>query len=149
MYDDYINYYGFPRELGFIRTKQLTDIGEAGALIELIIPRVSPDGAAAQFRVNAVPGQSMLSMYKQRYVLPARLQHSAAPQAASTKQSRATPLQCPFAFPTHTPFPFPSQPLPVSPPGVRESTCSSYAAGCLSWTTARSSSCDTVMRGAG
>jgi hypothetical protein len=27
--------------------------------------RVSPDGAAAQFRVNAVPGQSMLSMYKQ------------------------------------------------------------------------------------
>ena len=22
MYDDYINYYGFPRELGFIRTKQ-------------------------------------------------------------------------------------------------------------------------------
>jgi len=66
MYDDYINYYGFPRELGFIRTKQLTDIGEAGAYIELIIPRVSPDGAAAQFRVNAVPGQSMLSMYKQR-----------------------------------------------------------------------------------
>ena len=66
MYDDYINYYGFPRELGFIRTKQLLDLGEAGALIELIIPRVSPDGAAAQFRVNAVPGQSMLSMYKQR-----------------------------------------------------------------------------------
>jgi len=66
MYDDYINYYGFPRELGFIRIKQLTDIGEAGALIELIIPRVSPDGAAAQFRVNAVPGQTMLSMYKQR-----------------------------------------------------------------------------------
>ena len=92
-YDDYINYYGFPRELGFIRTKQLTEIGEAGALIELIIPRVSPDGAAAQaserahpprhtslaplfrrafvplfsqFRVNAVPGQSMLSMYKSR-----------------------------------------------------------------------------------
>ena len=57
---------GFPRELGFIRTKQLMDdIGEAGALIELIIPRVSPDGAAAQFRVNAVPGQNMLSMYKQ------------------------------------------------------------------------------------
>jgi len=66
MYDDYINYYGFPRELGFIRTKQLTEMGEAGALLELIIPRVSPDGAAAQFRVNAVPGQSMLSMYKQR-----------------------------------------------------------------------------------
>ena len=66
MYDDYINYYGFPRELGFIRTKQLTDIGEAGALIELIIPRVSSDGAAAQFRVNAVPGQTMLSMYKSR-----------------------------------------------------------------------------------
>jgi len=66
MYDDYINYYGFPRELGFIRTKQLLDVGEAGALIELIIPRVSPDGAAAQFRVNAVPGQSMLSMYKQK-----------------------------------------------------------------------------------
>ena len=29
---------GFRRELGFIRTKQLTDIGEAGALIEAIIP---------------------------------------------------------------------------------------------------------------
>ena len=66
MYDDYINYYGFPRELGFIRTKQLLNLGETGALIELIIPRVSPDGAAAQFRVNAVPGQSMLTMYKQR-----------------------------------------------------------------------------------
>ena len=66
MYDDYINYYGFPRELGFIRTKQLTDIGEAGALLELIIPRVSPDGSAAQFRVGAVPGQTMLSMYKSR-----------------------------------------------------------------------------------
>jgi hypothetical protein len=38
MYDDYINYYGFPRELGFIRTKQLTEMGEAGALLELIIP---------------------------------------------------------------------------------------------------------------
>ena len=24
MYDDYINYYGFPRELGFIRRKQLS-----------------------------------------------------------------------------------------------------------------------------
>ena len=66
MYDDYINYYGFPRELGFIRTKQLTEPGETGAFLELIIPRVSTDGAAAQFRVNALPGQSMLSMYKQR-----------------------------------------------------------------------------------
>ena len=66
MYDDYINYYGFPRELGFIRTKALADASESGALIELIIPRVSPSGAAAQFRVNAVPGQSMLSRYKQR-----------------------------------------------------------------------------------
>ena len=66
MYDDYINYYGFPRELGFIRTKQLTGAGEAGALIELIIPRVSPTGAAAQFRVGAVAGQTMLSLYKQK-----------------------------------------------------------------------------------
>ena len=33
-------------------------------LLEVIIPRVSSGGSAAQFRVNAVPGQSMLSMYK-------------------------------------------------------------------------------------
>ena len=32
----------------------------------MIIPRVFDDGCAAQFRVNAVPGQSMLSMYKQK-----------------------------------------------------------------------------------
>ncbi len=40
------------------------DPDEAGILIELIIPRVSPDGSAAQFRVGAVAGHSMLSMYK-------------------------------------------------------------------------------------
>jgi len=67
MYDDYINYYGFPRELGFIRAKRLLQQEWQGdQLIEVIIPRVSPDGCAAQFRVNAVPGQSMLSMYKQK-----------------------------------------------------------------------------------
>ena len=32
----------------------------------MIIPRVFDDGCAAQFRVNAVPGQSMLSLYKQK-----------------------------------------------------------------------------------
>ena len=63
MYDDYINYYGFPRELGFIRRKQLQAAG-GDCLLEVIIPRVSSGGSAAQFRVNAVPGQSMLSMYK-------------------------------------------------------------------------------------
>jgi len=67
MYDDYINYYGFPRELGFIRAKRLQqDDWPGDRLIEVIIPRVSSDGCAAQFRVNAVPGQSMLSMYKQK-----------------------------------------------------------------------------------
>ena len=66
MYDDYINYYGFPRELGFIRTKLLAETNEAGAYIEVIIPRVASDGAAAQFRVGAVPGHSMLTMYKAR-----------------------------------------------------------------------------------
>ena len=35
-------------------------------LLEVIIPRVFDDGCAAQFRVNAVPGQSMLSLYKQK-----------------------------------------------------------------------------------
>ena len=87
MYDDYINYYGFPRELGFIRTKQLLDLGEAGALIELIIPRVSPDGAAAQFRVNAVAGQSMLSMCARRR----------APLPARTSPPRARYVRCPSA----------------------------------------------------
>ena len=74
MYDDYINYYGFPRELGFIRRKHVlpNEAGGAGGggagdiLLEVIIPRVFNDGCAAQFRVNAVPGQSMLSMYKQK-----------------------------------------------------------------------------------
>ena len=54
---------GFPRELGFIRRKQLQAAG-GDCLLEVIIPRVSSGGSAAQFRVNAVPGQSMLSMYK-------------------------------------------------------------------------------------
>ena len=60
---------GFPRELGFIRRKQLQQVGAGGGegggrdvLLEVIIPRVFDDGCAAQFRVNAVPGQSMLSM---------------------------------------------------------------------------------------
>ena len=77
MYDDYINYYGFPRELGFIRRKQLqvhadlapstgSNAAAEDVLLEVIIPRVFDDGCAAQFRVNAVPGQSMLSMYKQK-----------------------------------------------------------------------------------
>ena len=66
MYDDFINYYGFPRELGFIRTKLLAETNEASAYIEVIIPRVASDGAAAQFRVGAVPGHSMLTMYKAR-----------------------------------------------------------------------------------
>lgn len=40
MYDDYINYYGFPRELGFIRVKRLVmSKGEVDSLIEVIIPR--------------------------------------------------------------------------------------------------------------
>ena len=65
MYDDYINYYGFPRELGFIRVKRLLQQrGEVDSLVEVIIPRITPDGSAAQFRVNAVPGQTMLSMFK-------------------------------------------------------------------------------------
>jgi len=67
MYDDYINYYGFPRELGFIRVKRLVmSKGEVDSLIEVIIPRITTDGSAAQFRVNAVPGQTMLTMFKQK-----------------------------------------------------------------------------------
>ena len=70
MYDDYINYYGFPRELGFIRMKRLDGVGEADCLLEVIIPRISADGSAAQFRVGAVPGQTMLSMFKRNRGAP-------------------------------------------------------------------------------
>ena len=70
MYDDYINYYGFPRELGFIRVKRLDGVGEADCLLEVIIPRISADGSAAQFRVGAVPGQTMLSMFKRNRGAP-------------------------------------------------------------------------------
>ena len=39
MYDDYINYYGFPRELGFIRVKRLLQQkGEVDSLVEVNIP---------------------------------------------------------------------------------------------------------------
>ena len=38
--------------------------GEVDCLIEVIIPRITEDGSAAQFRVNAVPGQTMLTMFK-------------------------------------------------------------------------------------
>ena len=37
---------------------------QVDSLVEVIIPRITPDGSAAQFRVGAVPGHTMLSMFK-------------------------------------------------------------------------------------
>ena len=67
----------------------------------MIIPRVFDDGCAAQFRVNAVPGQSMLSLYKQKrarehmFVLRGRLsvldQVRAKPERPNTNARTRTP----------------------------------------------------------
>ena len=51
MYDDYINYYGFPRELGVIRRKQLQAAG-GDCLLEVIIPRVSSGGSRKRRTMN-------------------------------------------------------------------------------------------------
>ena len=63
MYDDFINYYGFPRELGFIRTKLLAETNEASAYTR------SSFRASLRWRRRPVPrGRGprppMLTMYK-------------------------------------------------------------------------------------